>query len=70
MKKVSLMIALMLSCMMVYAQKPSKAQLKALKSLTTFLSLPAEKNASHAAALGIFNLTHPSTWKGVTVVDF
>lgn len=64
MKKAVLLITLALSSAMVFAQKVDKNELKQLK---TFLSQPAEKDATNAQALKITDLNAPSTWEGVTV---
>ena len=64
MKKALLMIALMLSSVVAFAQKPDKNEVKQLQN---FLSQPAEKGGTNAQALKITNLSAPSTWEGVTV---
>ena len=62
MKKALLMMTLMLGCMNFFAQKIDKNE---LKQLNAFLSQPAEKAATNAAALGITDLKSPATWAGV-----
>ena len=64
MKKVFLMITLMLGCMTVFAQKIDKNEAKQLKA---FLSQPAEKDATNAAALKVTDLNNIAGIEGVKV---
>ena len=64
MKKALLLIALMVGCMSLSAQKVDKNEVRQLQA---FLSQPAENAATNAAALKITDLSSPATWEGVTV---
>lgn len=64
MKKAVLLIALMIGCTGVFAQKIDKNELKQLQA---FLSQPGERDATNAQALNISDTKSPATWEGVTV---
>ena len=64
MKKVVLLMALVLSSTVAFAQKVNKAEVRQLQA---FLSQPAKEAATNAEALRITNVNDPAGWEGVTV---
>ena len=62
MKKFAFLFTLLLGSMMVFAQKPNKAELKQLQA---FMAQTSEKGVTNAQALNISDLSNPSTWEGV-----
>ena len=64
MKKILLMITLMLGCMTVFAQKIDKNEAKQIKA---FLSQPAEKDATNAAALKVTDMNNVAAIEGIKV---